>query len=378
MDTPMRTKAVVHLDRLAANVRNVLARLGPGVALTAALKGDAYGHGIAGVYPTLRRCGVTGYAVAYWQEGAELRAAGAQSEPIHLLSPIMDQELPRVIQYRLTPSIFSVEQAEKLDALAAETGVVVPVQIKIDTGMRRIGFPWDVSSVAPIARIAGMEHIRIAGMFTHFARADEPDRPQTARQLERFNTLLAALREAGVDIPTAHVSNSPAILLRPEAQLDAVRTGDLLFGLCPVEEADWAGQGLQEVLTWESYVAMVKTVPPGEEVSYGGTFTTSRETVIATVPVGFCDGYSRGLSNKGLVKIRGQLAPVIGRVCMDQFMADVTDIPGVTAGDRVELLNGGDLSVLWMADLLDTNTDSITCAITKRVPRIYTETGDMR
>ena len=372
---PVRTAAVIHLDRLAANVENIKKRLGPGVALTAVLKGDAYGHGIAGVYPTLRRCGVAGYAVAYWEEGAALRAAGAGAEPIHLLAPIMDGELGRCIEYRLAPSIFSVEQAKKLDALAAAAGTIAPVQIKIDTGMRRIGFDADdvAGTVKAVAQIAALPHIHIAGLFTHFSRADELTCPETEKQLARFNAVLDGLRAAGVDMPPVHVSNSPSILLRPEVQMDAVRGGDVLFGLCPVDEDAWPGMGLREVMTWETYVAMVKTVPAGEPVGYGGTYVTKRETRIATVPVGFCDGYSRRLSNRGKVKIRGQLAPIIGRVCMDQFMVDVTDIPGVARGDRVELLNGEDLSILWMADTLDANVDEIVCGVTKRVPRIYAD-----
>ena len=371
----VRTAAVIHLDRLAANVENIKKRLGPGVALTAVLKGDAYGHGIQGVYPTLRRCGVTGYAVAYWEEGAALREAGADAEPIHLLAPIMDGELDKLLAYRLTPSIFSAEQAEKLDALAAGAGTVAPVQIKIDTGMRRIGLDAeDVDgTAAAVAKIAALPHIRIAGVFTHFSRADEMDCPETEKQMARFDAVLAALKAAGVDVPAVHVSNSPSILLRPEVQMDAVRGGDVLFGLCPVDETVWPDMGLKEVMTWETYVAMVKTVPAGEPVGYGGTYVTERETVLATVPVGFCDGYSRRLSNRGKVKIRGRLAPIVGRVCMDQFMVDVTEIPGVARGDRVELLNGEDLSILWMADTLDANVDEIVCGVTKRVPRIYVD-----
>ena len=372
MDETMRTAAVIHLDRLAANVENIKKRLAPGVALTAVLKGDAYGHGIAGVYPTLKRCGVAGYAVAFWQEGAALRAAGADTEPIHLLAPIRDGELDKVIEYDLMPSIFSLAQAEKLDALAAKAGKVQDVQIKIDTGMHRIGFPAEKdSSVEAIARIGAMEHIRIAGLFTHFARADELDCAQTEIQFERFEKMKAALAAAGVAVPKSHAANSPSILLRPDVQLDAVRAGDVLFGLCPVDEALWPEQGLREVMTWETYVAMVKTVPAGEPVGYGGTFVTERDTVIATVPVGFADGFSRKLSNRGRVRIRGVEAPIIGRVCMDQFMADVTHIPGVAEGDRVELLDGGPLGILAMADTLDANVDEIVCGVGKRVPRVY-------
>ena len=372
----LRTAAVIHLDRLAANVENIKGRLGPGVGLTAVLKGDAYGHGIAGVYPTLRRCGVTGYAVAVLEEGVALRAAGAGTEPIHLLAPVRDEQLGQVVAHRLTPSIFSLEQAEKLDALAAAAGTVQPVQIKIDTGMHRIGFPAEEpATVRAVGAIAAMEHISIAGIFTHFARADELDCPMTEIQTARFRRTLEALAAAGVTVPAAHAANSPSILLRPEVQMDAVRGGDVLFGLCPVDEALWPDMGLADVMTWESYVAMVKTVPAGEPVGYGGTFVTRRETVIATVPVGFADGYSRRLSNRGKVRIRGKLAPIIGRVCMDQFMADVTDIPGVARGDRVELLDGEELSILWMADLLDVNVDEIVCGVSGRVPRVYVD-GD--
>ncbi len=366
----LRTAAVIHLDRLAANVENIKKRLGPGVALIAVVKGDAYGHGIAGIYPTLRRCGTAGYAVAYWEEGAALREAGAE-EPVYLLAPIRDEELPRLLEHRLIPALYDADTAERLNALAAAAGTAAPVQIKLDTGMHRIGFPAEESSLEPICRIAAMDHLRVVGAFTHFARADELDCPMTEKQTERFRWMLAALKERGVAIPAVHVANSPSILLRPGVQMDAVRAGDVLYGLCPVEEDIWPEQGLKEVMTWESYVAMVKTVPAGEPVGYGGTFVTERETVLATVPVGFVDGYSRRLSNRGRVRIRGKMAPVVGRVCMDQFMADVTDIPGVVRGDRVELLGEG-MTILQMADLLDANVDEIVCGVSKRVPRVYT------
>lgn len=368
-----RTMAVIHLDRLEANVRNIQRRLGPGTALTAVVKADAYGHGIAGVYPTLRRCGIAGYAVAFWEEGAVLRQAGAEEESILLLAPVRDEELPEVLRYRLTPSLFCLEQARQLNALAASAGVTAPVQIKIDTGMCRIGFPADERGIESVQRIAGMEHLRIQGIFTHFSRADEPDCPQTDRQTQRFRQVLQALQMSGTKVGCVHAANSACVLLRPELQMDAVRCGDVLYGLRTVEEDIWQRQDLREVLTWESYVAMVKTVPAGEEVSYGGTYTTRRDTVIATVPVGFTDGYSRKLSNRGQVKIRGQLAPVLGRVCMDQFMVDVTEIPHVRRGERVELLNGADLSIARMADLAGVGVDEIVCGITKRVPRVYTE-----
>ena len=364
-----RTAAVIDLDRLAENVKNIQGRLAPGVEIIAVVKADAYGHGAVGVYPTLKACGVTSYATAYWEEGASLRDVGA-TEPILLLADTLEYDMPKVIQYRLTPTLFTVAAAEKMNALAAQMGVVQPIQIKIDTGMNRIGFPATEDSVAEIGRIAAMPNLKITGAFTHFARADELDVPVTEGQFDRFMALIQALRDAGVDIPKLHVANSPSILLRPNVQLDAVRAGDVLYGLETIDAQAWAKEGLKAVLSWQTYVAHVKTVPPGQPVSYWGTFVTQRDTVIATIPVGFADGYSRKLSNRGKVRIRGQEAPIIGRVCMDQFMVDVTDIPGVTRGDKVYLLDDH-LTVPWMAELADRSIDEIVCGISKRVPRVY-------
>ena len=373
MEVNQRTVAQVHLGRLAHNIENIRARLGEKVELIAVVKGDAYGHGIAGVYDTLKSCGVTRYACSVWEEGKTLREAGAKDEPILLLGDTWDDQLAMLIQYRLTPTIFAVETAEKLNALAERAGVVQPIHIKLDTGMSRIGFPADERCYAPIETIAAMKHLKITGAFTHFARADELDCDMTQRQFERFTQTIAALRARGVDIPFIHTANSPSVLLRPEVQLDAVRAGDVIFGLNPVDGEQWAQSGLQEVMTWQTYVALVKTVPAGTSVGYGGTFVTERETVIATMPVGFADGYNRKLSNRGHVIIRGQEAPIIGRVCMDQFMADVTDIPGVRRGDRVDLLDGETLSIDRMASELSINVDEVVCGITKRVPKLYTK-----
>lgn len=366
-----RTEAVVSLSALEHNVRGIRERLGDGVEIMAVLKGDGYGHGEKGIYPTLKHCGITRYAVAVWEEGASLRNAGC-TEPILLLGDTCDGQLENLIKYNLTPAIFSYDTAEKLNTLAKWSGVTCPVHIKLDTGMSRIGFPADESAVPVIQKIAALSNIEITGAFTHFSRADESDGESATAQFERYIRMLELLEAEGVSVPLKHVANSPAILLRPETQLDAVRAGDVLFGLCPIDEGDWRALDFRQVMRWYTYVVMVKEVSAGTEVGYGGTFVTERPTKIATVPVGFADGYSRRLSNRGRVKINGQQAPIIGRVCMDQFMVDVTDIGEVRRGDTVTLLDD-ELSVLWMADLLDCNVDEIVCGISKRVPRIYEE-----
>ena len=364
-----RTQAVIRSDALAHNVANIRSRLKDGCQIIAVLKGDAYGHGIAGVYPTLKASGVERYAVAIWEEGVALRQAGCV-EPILILGDTCDDMLQNLIDHCLTPTIFSVATAEKLNALAASAGVCHPIHIKIDTGMSRIGFPADATCIEAVKQISQMNHLRIDGAFTHFSRADEPDGSCAGEQLEKYLNVIQQIEANGIEIPVKHISNSPAILLRPEAQLDAVRAGDILFALCPVDDDLWELENFHQVLHWYSQVAHVKTVPSGTPVGYGGTYVTDRPTRIATVPVGFVDGYSRRLSNKGKVKIRDQYAPVIGRVCMDQFMVDVTDIPDVSRGDTVVLLND-ELSILKMANLIGANVDEVVCGISKRVPRVY-------
>lgn len=364
-----RTEAVVSLSAIEHNVRRIREIIGDGVDIMAVLKGDGYGHGEKGIYSTLKKCGIERYAVAVWEEGASLRNSGCV-EPILLLGDTCDGQLENIIKYNLTPAIFSYDTAEKLNLLAKWSGVVQPVHIKIDTGMSRIGFSADDSSIDTIKKINALPNLDITGAFTHFSRADEPDGISAKAQFERYIRVLEKLADEGISIPCKHVANSPAILLRPETRLDAVRAGDILFGLCPIDEDDWSGADFRQVMSWYTYVVMVKEVPAGTEVGYGGTFVTERPTKIATIPVGFADGYSRELSNLGKVKINGQTAPIIGRVCMDQFMVDITDIGEVKRGDTVTLLDD-ELSVLWMADLLDRNVDEIVCGISKRVPRIY-------
>lgn len=364
-----RTEAVISLKALTHNVHNIRRRLSEKCQIMAVLKGDAYGHGIAGVYPALKAAGVERYAVAIWEEGAALRQAGCE-EPVLILGDTCDDMLHKLVEYRLIPTIFSVETARKLNAIAEKAKVCQTIHIKVDTGMSRIGFPADERCVEAVKTIAQMKNLQIEGAFTHFSRADEPDGVCASEQMSRFLSVISQMEAAGVSIPLKHISNSPAVLLRPEAQLDAVRAGDILFALCPVDDDLWEKENFHQVMHWYTQVAHVKTVPANTPVGYGGTYVTDRPTTIATIPVGFVDGYSRRLSNKGFVKIRGHRVPVIGRVCMDQFMVDVTDIPDVQRGDTVTLLDD-ELSVLWMANLIGANVDEIVCGISKRVPRVY-------
>lgn len=366
-----RTQAVVRLHALRHNIHNVQARLHDGCRMMAVLKGDGYGHGIQKIYPTLRDAGIRDFAVAIWEEGVMLRQCGC-NDPILILGDTCDDCLEQLILHRLTPTLFSLETAQRLNVLAAAHGCVQPVHIKIDTGMSRIGFPADDRALAPIRQISQMENLQITGAFTHFARADEPDGKAAMAQFHAYMALVEKLEAMGIPIPFKHVSNSPAIVLHPQVQLDGVRAGDILYGLNPVDDDLWEKEDFRQVMHWYAQVALVKEVPAGTQVGYGGTFTTTRPTKIATIPIGFADGYNRKLSNKGKVRIHNMDAPILGRVCMDQFMVDVTDIPNVQRGDTVSLLDD-QVSILWMANLLDVNVDEIVCGISKRVPRVYEE-----
>ena len=369
-----RTEAVVRLHALRHNIKNVQARLREGCRMMAVLKGDGYGHGLQKLYPTLAECGITDFAVAIWEEGVMLRQAGC-TDPILILGDTCDDQLEQLVIHNLTPAIFCLETAEKLNALAAQHNVLQPVHLKIDTGMSRIGFPADDRALAPIAAISKLQHLQITGAFTHFARADEPDGKVAMAQFDAYMSLVDQLEAMGIPIPFKHVSNSPAILLHPQVQLDGVRAGDILYGLNPVDDDLWEKEDFMQVMHWYTQVAMVKEVPAGTQVGYGGTFTATRPTTIATIPIGFADGYNRRLSNCGKVRIHGKDAPIIGRVCMDQFMVDVTDIENVQRGDTVSLLDDH-VSILWMANLLGVNVDEIVCGISKRVPRIYENKGE--
>ena len=372
MNIEYRTRAVIHLDRLERNVERIKKLIGPDVELIAVLKGDAYGHGIDGVFPAFKKCGIKSYAVAIAQEGVRLRKCGAADEFIMILGDSCNGSFADIAEYNLTPAIFDYETARELDAAAREHNKLVSIEIKIDTGMSRIGFKAGKDCVEQIKKISELPNLRIAGAFTHFVAADELDNPLTEKQLSAFESTIELLKDEGVSIPKLHVANSPAAMLRPNTYLDAVRVGDAVFGLCPIEDSAWKQSGFEEVMTWNSYVALVKTIPAGSVVGYGATYVAAKDTRVATIPVGFADGYSRELSNIGVVVINGEKAPVIGRICMDQFMVDVTDIRDVSRGTRVELLGNG-FGILDMANLLDRNVDEIVCAVTARVPRYYTE-----
>ena len=373
-----RTAAVIDLAKLRRNVREIRAKIPEEALFCAVVKADAYGHGADRMIPVLRECGVDRYAVAFLREGQNLRNAGV-TEPIHILGDTCPEDMQGVIEAGLIPAVFDVEMARDFSEAAARAGTVLPIDIAIDTGMGRIGFQtadeaMREQAAEQIESISQMPNLKIEGLFSHFAKADETDKTFTAVQTERFAGMREKLAERGIRPQICHIANSAAILELPETCQQMMRAGIILYGLMPSDEVSANGARLEPVLSWISHVSYVKEVPAGTPIGYGGTYVTDRTSRIATIPVGYADGYRRDLSNTGAVEIAGRLAPIRGRVCMDQFMVDVTDIPDVKRGDPVRLI--GDLMTAdRMAELAHTISYEIVCGISIRVPRVYTD-GD--
>lgn len=373
-----RTAAVIDLAKLRRNVREIRAKIPEEALFCAVVKADAYGHGADRMIPVLRECGVDRYAVAFLREGQNLRNAGV-TEPIHILGDTCSEDMQGVIEAGLIPAVFDVEMARDFSEAAVRAGTVLPIDIAIDTGMGRIGFQtadeaMREQAAEQIESISQMPNLKIEGLFSHFAKADETDKTFTAVQTERFAGMREKLAERGIRPQICHIANSAAILELPETCQQMMRAGIILYGLMPSDEVSANGARLEPVLSWISHVSYVKEVPAGTPIGYGGTYVTDRTSRIATIPVGYADGYRRDLSNTGAVEIAGRLAPIRGRVCMDQFMVDVTDIPDVKRGDPVRLI--GDLMTAdRMAELAHTISYEIVCGISIRVPRVYTD-GD--
>lgn len=386
MEYLKRTWAVVDLDHAAHNIRQIRQRLAPGCMLLGVVKADAYGHGDRYIAQELARQGVDWFGVSNMEEAMSLRGQGfAQSILIFGYTPAEHAAL--LGRQGLTQSVYSLEYGRELQEAAAAAGTELRVHIKVDTGMSRLGFVLDAGfperSEREIAAVCALPNLRAEGIFTHFAVADELSEQSAAytrQQYSRFQGILERLEQRGVRFCIRHCCNSGAFLNYPEMHLDMVRPGILLYGLHPSEDCARAGGiELRPVMELYSIVSQVKEIPGGTSVSYGRRYTAQGNTRVATVPIGYADGYARALSGKGRVLVRGQYANVIGRVCMDMLMLDVTHIPNVSPGDLVTIVgrdNEAALTFDEMARLTDTVHYEKICLIGKRVPRIYRRSGE--
>lgn len=377
MNQYYRVYAAIDLDAVCHNISEIKKLVGPDTKIMPVIKADGYGHGAVPVAKALNKIGVDGFAVAIIEEGIALRKQGI-TKPILILGYTSEYQYASLIQHEIEQTVFSYEMAEAISKFAVTMKKEARIHIKVDTGMNRIGFKPTEESVGQVQRIQKLPNIKIQGIFTHFACADEEDKTSARHQKELFDQFVLKIEEKGIEIPVKHVSNSAAIMDLRECRMDMVRSGIITYGLYPSEEVDKSAIDLKPALSLISHVIHVKEVGPGEGVSYGSTFVTDRKTRIATIPVGYADGYPRALSSRGRVIIRGQYAPIIGRICMDQFMVDVTDIEGVCVMDRVTLIGTeGDknISVEEAADLAGSFNYEFVCGIGKRVPRVYFQDG---
>ena len=374
-----RVHADIDLDAFSHNFTEIC-RCAGNTPVAAVIKTDGYGHGaevLSGLLEEEEQC--WGYAVATAHEAFSLRGAG-RKKPILILGYTFPEEYEEMIRQEIRFTVFTTEMAENIAAAAERVGRPALVHIKLDTGMGRIGFQITPEDADCIEEICRMQNIRVEGIFTHFAKADETDKTYTRQQEANFTRMTELLAERGISIPVQHVSNSAAIVEMPEFRKDLVRAGIILYGLWPSDEVDHDRIRLEPVMSIRSTIVHVKTLPAGSSISYGGTFVTQRESRIATIPVGYGDGYPRQLSNKGWVLIRGKRAPITGRVCMDQFMVDVTDIPEAVPGDEVILLGKSGSEEITMDDLGALSgrfNYEFACDIGKRVPRNYYQNGEL-
>lgn len=373
-----RVKAVVSLDAIAYNFAEMKKNIAKGTKIVAVIKADGYGHGAEAIARLIEDYDyIWGFAVATPEEALQLRTFGVK-KPILILGIVFEEYFTEMIAKEIRLTVCTYEMAQKLSEEAQRQGRDVHIHIGLDTGMSRIGFADRQESVEEIKKISQLPNLKIEGMFTHFARADETDRSPAIDQLNRYLNFAKLLEDAGIQIPMKHCSNSAGIIRVPEANLNAVRAGITIYGIYPSNEVERDIVKLIPAMELKSHISYIKTVEPGAAFSYGGTFTAKKEMKVATIPVGYADGYPRSLSNKGWVLIHGKKAPILGRVCMDQFMVDITKIPDAKAGDEVTLI-GKDgkefISIEKFGDLSGRFSYEFACDISKRVPRVYIKDG---
>ncbi len=371
--------AEIDLDAIKYNIDSIKRRVDT-KELIAVVKADAYGHGALDVSKTLVENGATKLAVAVITEAMELRH-GNINTPIMILGYTPLEFAADLINYDIEQTIFDLEYAKKLSEIALNLGKKAKVHVALDTGMGRIGFLINDNSLNEILKISSLKGLEVVGIFTHFATSDESDKNYSNKQYKKFTDFNEKLISKGVNIPLKHVSNSGAIIDMPNTYLDGVRAGIVLYGYYPSEDVLKQNLDLKKAITIKTQVAHVKILDKNEYVSYGRKFKTERKSIIATLPIGYADGYSRALTGKAKVIINGKFAPVVGTICMDQCMIDVTDIGDVHVGDEVIVL-GKDKDLKFdaddMAKAMGTINYEVLCMIKQRIPRVYIEDGKVK
>ena len=373
-----RTWAEVDLDAVAHNIREIRKITNKEAQIMAVVKADAYGHGFLETTKTLLDNGADRLAVAVLQEGKQLRKSGVDV-PILILGASAPEDAEDLIEFGITPTVFDYEFAKALSDTAKKRGTVTKVHIKLDTGMTRIGFVINdednTEIINTIIKISKLPYLEIEGIFSHFSTSDEYDSAYTLMQFDRFMGVVNALEEKGLKIPIRHICNSAGIMMYPQMHLDMVRPGVILYGMYPSNEVDKSRLNLIPAMTIKSTLTLVKEVEAGRGVSYGKEYITDKTTKIATVPFGYADGYLRKIAKKGKMLVNGTEVPIIGRICMDQCMIDVTNVHNIDKGDEVIVFGKDKITIDDLAEWLETINYEIACIVGKRIPRIYTKNG---
>ncbi len=374
-----RVYAEIDLDAIEYNMESMKANMSEHAKMFGVIKMDGYGHGSVPIAQCMEEKEyVYGYAVATVDEAHVLRGAGMQ-KPILVLGYTFPDSYEMLALEQIRPAVFRQDTIAQLSEAAKNTNKTIKVHIKVDTGMGRIGIAPNEEGLRFVEQLMQAEGIEIEGIFTHFARADESDKSAAKEQYAIFTKFIQEIEDKlHLQIPMKHCSNSAAIVELPEMNMDAVRCGIILYGLYPSEDVSKEIVKLQPALSLYSHVVYLKTIREGQSVSYGATFTADKEMKVATIPVGYGDGYPRSLSNKGYVLICGQKAPILGRVCMDQFMVDVSHIADVQEGDKVTLIGrDGDeqISAEFLGEMSGRFNYELVCDLNKRIPRVYTHQG---
>lgn len=365
--------AEINLTALAFNMREIRRITSPNAKIMAVVKANAYGHGIMGIAETVLHHGADMLGVATLGEAINLRERGFLV-PIMIFGYTPFEHARETVFYDLIQTVYTLKAAEVLSEEAARQKKVAKIHVKVDTGMNRLGYLPGDDALRDIAHIARLPYINMEGIFTHFAVADIKDKNYTNRQLDVFLDFVDRLKKQGLEFPIRHAANSGGIIEFPEAHLDLVRPGILMYGYYPSDEVDESKLELIPVMTLKAKAAFIKSIPLGETISYGRKFTTTKETKVLTLPLGYADGIPRLLSGKIDVLIRGQRVPSVGTICMDQFMVDVSEIDDINIGEEVVIFgrqNGHFIPVDEIAAKMGTINYEILCGISERIPRVY-------
>lgn len=367
--------AEINISNLDFNIKQIKKKIGPGRKITGIIKADAYGHGAVKVATVLRANGIDSFGVATLSEAVRLRKAGFLLEEIVILGITPDPYIDTIIEHRLTPVVCDFKNAESISKAAQKSNIIIKGFVAIDTGMGRIGYdPENTASIDDIKMIQSLSNFKIAGLFSHFANADADDKTYATVQEQRFMVFFKKLLDAGVNIPMRTIANSAAIMELPSTHYEMVRAGIILYGCYPSDEVDKSRLSLKPVMSVKTNIVQLKSVPAGNTISYGRKFTTTQDSLIATIPIGYADGLPRPYSMKGKVIVNGVFAPIAGNICMDQCMIDVTHVPYPRLGDEVTVMGKDGIYEISADDLAaatETINYEILCAFGQRLPKVY-------